>query len=224
MDKKSQSAFIITLVFFIAMIGYASYATIAPVISPTETSTSSSTGGRLAFTSSGGSNVTLHVAQNNMYKTDGSLAASTNANVNIVLETDGLKKVCCSYKLKWNWASGVTYTKSSGTTANEITAVGNLSAKYKNSSNSLVAITVTGNPMFTSQLPNSSSSDKTIYTTTTTTEICNKNSSVLSKYVLQTWNIAVNVYSLGVNQDALLGKSLTGSVAVDEVNCSKRND
>ena len=114
MNKRSIATLIGMSFFFLLMIAYISYATIAPVVNTENLNIEASTGKPVAFTSTGGDNLSVHVSFDKMTSNSTSVVATTSDTINITLESDGLKEMCCSYDLVWDWKEeSDTYTASS---------------------------------------------------------------------------------------------------------------
>ena len=217
MNKRSIATLIGMSFFFLLMIAYISYATIAPVVNTENLNIEASTGRPVAFTSTGGGNLSVHVSFDKMTSSSTSVVATTSDTINITLESDGLKEMCCSYDLVWDWKDeSDTYTASSPSLT-EYEIIGSASTLYEKDASSYSS---NRGQLFSKQIPNSTSTDNVIFSD----NICNASSSTdfISSSTKTNYNITTNFYNLGsVNQDNLKGKSLSASLKVENVTCTK---
>ena len=152
------------------------------------------------FESSGNSTLSLTINQSDLDMANASndyssFVSGNGGNINVSLNTNGLKKVYCSYDLVYEPVSA--YTPSSGATnagLKEFTLSGT-----SDKGNSFSEIDVSGSSAVTLVSGVKISTDTNI---------------------LEKWSFTAKYYNLDVIQDNVVGKTFKGNVKVANTNCS----
>ena len=152
------------------------------------------------FESSGNSTLSLTINQSDLDMANASndyssFVSGNGGNINVSLNTNGLKKVYCSYDLVY--VPSTAYTPSSGATNSglkEFTLSGT-----SDKGNSFSEIDVSGSSSVTLI------SGIKIYTDTN---------------ILEKWSFTAKYYNLDVIQDNVVGKTFKGNIKVANTNCS----
>ena len=153
-----------------------------------------------AFESSGNSTLSLTINQSDLDMANASndyssFVSGNGGNINVSLNTNGLKKVYCSYDLVYEPVS--VYTPSSGATnagLKEFTLSGT-----SDKGNSFSEIGVSGSSAVTLISGIKISTDTNI---------------------LEKWSFTAKYYNLDVIQDNVVGKTFKGNIKVANTNCS----
>ena len=153
-----------------------------------------------AFESSGNSTLSLTINQSDLDMANASndyssFVSGNGGNINVSLNTNGLKKVYCSYDLVYEPVS--VYTPSSGATnagLKEFTLSGT-----SDKGNSFSEIDVSGSSTVTLISGVKISTDTNI---------------------LEKWSFTAKYYNLDVIQDNVVGKTFKGNIKVVNTNCS----
>ena len=152
------------------------------------------------FESSGNSNLSLTLNQSDLDMANASndyssFVSGNGGNINVSLNTNGLKKVYCSYDLVYEPVSA--YTPNSGATnagLKEFTLSGT-----SDKGNSFSEIDVSGSSTVTLISGIKISTDTNI---------------------LENWSFTAKYYNLDVIQDNVVGKTFKGNIKVANTNCS----
>ena len=152
------------------------------------------------FESSGNSTLSLTINQSDLDMANASndyssFVSGNGGNINVSLNTNGLKKVYCSYDLVYEPVSA--YTKSAGATnagLKEFTLSGT-----SDKGNSFSEIDVSGSSVVTLISGIKISTDTNI---------------------LEKWSFTAKYYNLDVIQDNVAGKTFKGNIKVTNTNCS----
>ena len=152
------------------------------------------------FESSGNSTLSLTINQSDLDMANASndyssFVSGNGGNINVSLNTNGLKKVYCSYDLVYEPVSA--YTPSSGATnagLKEFTLSGT-----SDKGNSFSEIDVSGSSAVTLISSVKISTDTNI---------------------LENWSFTAKYYNLDVIQDNVVGKTFKGNIKVANTNCS----
>ncbi len=226
MKKNNIALLIISLIAIASMLGYVSYSIIAMGITNDEYNVFATTSSGLVFTASGGNNFTNNVTDNSMaLPNEDTVVVSTSDTVNVTLETDGKKGICCSYDIEWIWDTDEKnqYTLSTGAN-NEFVLEGQFTTSYNATSGEIVSVSSDGTGNFTKQVPNYNSDDKKMHSGNICNTI-NAQEKTISKKVTQSYTLQTKFYNLkDINQDALKGKTFKGHIQISNVKCTKSND
>ena len=152
------------------------------------------------FESSGNSTLSLTITQSDLDMANASndyssFVSGNGGNINVSLNTNGLKKVYCSYDLVY--IPSTAYTPSSGATSaglKEFTLSGT-----SDKGNSFSEIDVSGSSAVTLISGIKISTDTNI---------------------LEKWSFTAKYYNLDVIQDNVVGKTFKGNIKVANTNCS----
>ena len=152
------------------------------------------------FESSGNSTLSLTINQSDLDMANASndyssFVSGNGGNINVSLNTNGLKKVYCSYDLVY--IPSTAYTPNSGATSaglKEFTLSGT-----SDKGNSFSEIDVSGSSAVTLI--------SGVYISTDTN-------------ILENWSFTAKYYNLDVIQDNVVGKTFKGSIKVANTNCS----
>lgn len=226
MKKNNVALLIISLIAIASMLGYVSYSIIAMGITNDEYNVFATASNGLVFTAEGGGNFNNNVTDDNMTQgEENKVVVSTSDTVNVTLETDGQKGICCSYDIEWIWDedSKNQYTLSTGAN-NEFVLEGQFTTSYNAVGGETVSVSSDGTGNFTKQVPNYNAEDKKMHSGNICNTI-NAQEKTISTKVTQSYTLQTKFYNLkDINQDALKGKTFKGHIQISNVKCTKSND
>lgn len=221
MKKENITLLIVCLVLIATMVGYVAYSIIAMGVTNGEQNIMAETSNGLVFTAAGGEDITSKISDVSMAegKEEDVIVLNTNQTLNITLDTDAQKGICCTYEINWVWdKTENTYTQSDGANDKEFMIKGSFQTKADE-----IAPGESTEAFEDTQLNNYSTEPQKLYSGT----ICNSNKTInegaLSESVTQTYTLETTFYNLkDVNQDALKGKYFKGHIRVSNIVCQKQ--
>ena len=194
---------------FILVIGYASFAYVAPQISKENLGIDSSVGGSILFSATGGNTIASDISFDDMADTNLGIVANNTDTISINLSTSGEELICCNYGIYYTWESNSdSYTRTTNDSM-EYTYTLNAVDSY-NTLNTSVNREVKVETNFANYAGSNPTSLLASY------NICNEDNSNggIDSSVTQTLSIAVKFYNIDENQDYFKNKSLAGHFTI----------